>query len=165
MKLLILLSRSRKTRKLKSQTYRVPISINKDYKEEVLCDVLDMDVCRILLGRPWQFDNDVTYKGRDNIMLFHWGDQKIAMAPVNNFEKNTRKKSDNLLIMTTSERVIKEEAKESEVVCPIIVKRLTSVEKIKTEVPKEVDEILKDFKDLVANDLPPKHPPMRDIKH
>jgi hypothetical protein len=32
---------------------RVPISIGKHYKEEVLCDVLDMDVCHILLGRPW----------------------------------------------------------------------------------------------------------------
>ncbi|KHN01237.1 hypothetical protein glysoja_033278, partial [Glycine soja] len=33
---------------------RVPISIGKHYKEEVSCDVIDMDVCHILLGRPWQ---------------------------------------------------------------------------------------------------------------
>ncbi|XP_058769117.1 uncharacterized protein LOC131642988 [Vicia villosa] len=46
---------------------KVPISIEKYYKEEVLCDVLDMDVCHILFGRPWQFDNDITYRGRDNV--------------------------------------------------------------------------------------------------
>nr|ABN05712.1 hypothetical protein MtrDRAFT_AC148396g33v2 [Medicago truncatula] len=32
---------------------KVPISIGKHYREEVLCDVLDIDVCHILLGRPW----------------------------------------------------------------------------------------------------------------
>ena len=48
---------------------KVPISIDKHYREEVLCDVLDMDVCHILLGRSWQFDNDITYRGRDNVML------------------------------------------------------------------------------------------------
>jgi hypothetical protein len=51
---------------------KVLISIGKYYREEVLCDVLDMDVCHILLGRPWKFDNDITYRGRDNVMLFTW---------------------------------------------------------------------------------------------
>lgn len=49
---------------------RVPISIKKNYREEVLCDVLDIDVCHILLGRAWQFDNDNTYRGWDNLMMF-----------------------------------------------------------------------------------------------
>ena len=26
------------------------------YEDEVLCDVILMDSCHILLGRPWQFD-------------------------------------------------------------------------------------------------------------
>ncbi|KAJ9547051.1 LOW QUALITY PROTEIN: hypothetical protein OSB04_019594 [Centaurea solstitialis] len=53
---------------------KVPFSIGKYYKEEVLYDVLDMDTCHILLGRPWQYDNNVTHKRRDNVMLFRWGD-------------------------------------------------------------------------------------------
>jgi len=40
---------------------KVLISIGKHYREEVLCDDLDMDVFHILHGRPWQFDNDITY--------------------------------------------------------------------------------------------------------
>lgn len=71
-----------------SLTCKVPISIGKHYKEEVLCDVLDMDVCHVLFGRPWLFDNNVTYKGRDNVMLFKWGDRKIAMAPVLTFNSS-----------------------------------------------------------------------------
>ncbi|KAJ9562400.1 hypothetical protein OSB04_007560 [Centaurea solstitialis] len=82
-----------------SRTCKVPISIGKHYKEDVLCDVLDMSSCHILLGRPWQYDNDVMYKGRDNVMIFHWGEHKIAITPVSRFEKNTKKKKDNCLIV------------------------------------------------------------------
>ncbi|XP_020412750.1 uncharacterized protein LOC18786177 [Prunus persica] len=40
------------------------------YKSEVLCDIIDMVISHILLGRPWQFDIDATHKGRDNIYGF-----------------------------------------------------------------------------------------------
>ncbi|CAA7016809.1 unnamed protein product [Microthlaspi erraticum] len=42
-----------------TMTCRVPISIGKHYKEKIICDVLDMDVCHVLFGRPWQYDNDI----------------------------------------------------------------------------------------------------------
>ena len=32
--------------------YHVPISIDKFYQDFVACDVVDMDTCHILLGRP-----------------------------------------------------------------------------------------------------------------
>lgn len=38
-------------------TCRVPISIRKYYREHVFYDVLNMDVCHILFGRPRQLDN------------------------------------------------------------------------------------------------------------
>lgn len=34
----------------------VPLFIGGSYKDQIVCDVLDMDVCHILLGRPWQYD-------------------------------------------------------------------------------------------------------------
>ncbi|KAJ9550523.1 hypothetical protein OSB04_014568 [Centaurea solstitialis] len=148
-----------------TETCRVSISIGKHYQEEVLCDVLDMDACHILLGRPWQFDNDVTYKGRDNVMLFRWGDKKIAMAPVSSFEKTAVTKSDNLLIMTSNEQEMEEDAKKADIFCPVVIKGLMSAEKVEAEIPKEVNEMLEDFKELVAEDLPPELPPMRDIQH
>jgi hypothetical protein len=36
------------------------------YRDEILCDVIPMDVCHILLGRPWQFDRNVIHDGRKN---------------------------------------------------------------------------------------------------
>ncbi|XP_074570594.1 uncharacterized protein LOC141827268 [Curcuma longa] len=34
----------------------VSFSIGKTYKDEVWCDVVPMDACHLLLGRPWQYD-------------------------------------------------------------------------------------------------------------
>ena len=49
----------------------------------------------ILLGQSWQYDNGVTYKTRDNVVIFRWGDRKIAMAGVISFEESIDKKRNN----------------------------------------------------------------------
>ena len=36
------------------------------YFDEVLYDVMPMDCCIIILGRPWQYDRNVVYDGRTN---------------------------------------------------------------------------------------------------
>ena len=40
------------------------------YKERVICDVLPMDACHLLLGRPWKFDRKVIYDGEENTISF-----------------------------------------------------------------------------------------------
>ena len=40
------------------------------YKDKILCDVMPMDVCHILLGRPWKFDKKVTHDGRSKFHSF-----------------------------------------------------------------------------------------------
>jgi hypothetical protein len=36
------------------------------YRDVVDCDIVPMDACNILLGRPWQFDTDCMHHGRSN---------------------------------------------------------------------------------------------------
>jgi hypothetical protein len=36
------------------------------YKDEIMCDVIPMDVCHVLLGRPWMYDKNVIHYGRRN---------------------------------------------------------------------------------------------------
>ena len=36
------------------------------YNDKILCDVIPMDVCHLLLGRPWQYDRNVIHDGRKN---------------------------------------------------------------------------------------------------
>jgi hypothetical protein len=33
-------------------------SIGKHYSDSILYDVMEMDACHLILGRPWQFDVD-----------------------------------------------------------------------------------------------------------
>ncbi|PKU65568.1 hypothetical protein MA16_Dca024876 [Dendrobium catenatum] len=49
-----------------SEMCQVTFSIGRLYVCDVLCDVLDMDVCHLILGRPWQFDSGAIYDGRAN---------------------------------------------------------------------------------------------------
>lgn len=41
-------------------------NIGKTYKSEVFCDLVKMDACQVLLGRPWQFDVDATHREKEN---------------------------------------------------------------------------------------------------
>jgi hypothetical protein len=41
-----------------------------DFKEKVLCDVVDMDGYHILLGIPWMFDWNFFHDGRENSYEF-----------------------------------------------------------------------------------------------
>nr|GEX78649.1 retrotransposon protein, putative, Ty3-gypsy subclass [Tanacetum cinerariifolium] len=41
---------------------KVPLAIGKHYNELFTCDVVDMEACHVLLGRPWQHDVDATHQ-------------------------------------------------------------------------------------------------------
>jgi len=41
----------------------VSFSIGKNYHDELWFDVIPMDACPILFGRPWLFDRKVIYRG------------------------------------------------------------------------------------------------------
>ena len=58
----------------------VSFTIGKHYQDEVWCDVVLMDVCHLLLGRPWQYDRKVIYDGFKNTYSFHKDGHKIVLA-------------------------------------------------------------------------------------
>ncbi|GJX18669.1 RNA-directed DNA polymerase [Tanacetum coccineum] len=41
---------------------KVPFAMGMHYNELVTCDVVDMEVCHVLLGRPWKHDVDATHQ-------------------------------------------------------------------------------------------------------
>ncbi|KAL9685407.1 hypothetical protein QQ045_022857 [Rhodiola kirilowii] len=101
-----------------TRTCKVPFSVGKYYREEVPCDVLDMDVCHVLLGRPWQYDNDVTYRGWDNVMMFTWGKHKIVLSFISSFDRQPSKQS-NFLVMTHSEQEFSADVEEAQCFYPV----------------------------------------------
>ena len=52
-----------------------------DYKDEIYCDMLSMDVAHVLLGCPWLYDINVTNLGKDNIYSFKYKGKNIILRP------------------------------------------------------------------------------------
>ena len=64
-----------------TQTCRVSFSIG-TYADSIDCDVVPMDACSLLLGRPWEFDNDAIHHGKSNKYTFTHKGQKITLLPM-----------------------------------------------------------------------------------
>ncbi|KAK1678101.1 hypothetical protein QYE76_038949 [Lolium multiflorum] len=60
---------------------RVPFTVG-DYVDEIDCDVLPLEVCGLLLGRPWQYDRNVTHAGRANTYSFMHGGKQRTLKPL-----------------------------------------------------------------------------------
>ncbi|XP_031276988.1 uncharacterized protein LOC116135425 [Pistacia vera] len=60
----------------------VPFSIGKRYTDEVTCDIIHMDGCNLLLGRPWQYDQEVIHDCRKNTYSFKLNKKTITLAPL-----------------------------------------------------------------------------------
>jgi len=53
-----------------------------NYKDNVLCDVVPMEACHILLGRPWQFDKKTMHNGLTNEITFTHNEKKFILNPL-----------------------------------------------------------------------------------
>eukprot|EP00253_Pinus_taeda_P021605 PITA_21605 len=61
------------------------------YTNKILCDVMPMDVCHLLLGRPWQFDRSAVHDGKTNCYKFVKDGIKHTLVPIK--EENTAEAS------------------------------------------------------------------------
>ena len=52
------------------------------YKDKVLCDVIPMEACHILLGRPWQFDRKTTHHGHTNEITLQHHSKTFVLHPL-----------------------------------------------------------------------------------
>ena len=52
------------------------------YHDYIDCDVVPMQACSMLFGRPWQYDKDTLHHGRTNQYLFLHKEKKIVLHPI-----------------------------------------------------------------------------------
>jgi len=52
------------------------------YRDEILCDVISIDVCHILFGRPWQYDKIVDHDERKNIYTLEKTRRTHMLLPI-----------------------------------------------------------------------------------
>ena len=134
----------------------VPFSIRKKYFDEVWCDVVPMDACHILLGRPWQYDRQTMHDGKKNTYTLSKDNQQFTLLPMK--EKVTSKSSTTSLL--TSKSFIQESQDSGYIFALIPVNTVAG-----TDVPSAVTELLQQYGDVFPHELPPDLPPMRDIQH
>lgn len=149
-----------------SKQVRIGLTMG-SYVDEVLCDVIPMDACHILLGRPWQFDRDVLHKGRSNEYELKYQGKKIVLKPMSPQAvrtMSTKIKKDPNLNMMVSEREVERSINRGDLVYLLIAKE-GSTREFGGLKDGPVAELLVEYKDVFPDDLPPGLPPIRGIEH
>jgi hypothetical protein len=72
------------------------------YRDEILCDIIPMDVCHILLERPWQFDRNVIHDGRKNRYTLEKNGRTHMLLPIEE-KKVEGEASTSILVMSGKE--------------------------------------------------------------
>ncbi|XP_074314140.1 uncharacterized protein LOC141649346 [Silene latifolia] len=138
----------------------------KVYKGEVLCDIVPMDACHLLLGRPWEYDRNTTHHGMDNVYSFRHEGKKVTLTPLPPSQRNYGSPSipeeTNGVLFLSEAAMIKEMKQDRHVWV------LLSMEVSKegdSEIPAEVHPLIQRYKEVFPRELPSGLPPLRGIEH
>ena len=52
------------------------------YKDDIFCDIMPMDVCHVLLGRPWQYDKKYVHDGRKITSSLEKDGKRHTLSPL-----------------------------------------------------------------------------------
>jgi hypothetical protein len=134
------------------------------YRDEILCDGIPMDVCHILLGGPWYFDKKVILDGRNNTYILENNGRIHMLLPIEDKEK--KREASSIILLMSGKALLHEVKKEKEmqfvvVRNPRVILTHTFVEYF----PKEIQELLENFANIVVDELPHSFPPIRSIIH
>ncbi|KAF5774775.1 putative nucleotidyltransferase, Ribonuclease H [Helianthus annuus] len=134
----------------------VSISIGSTYKDDVVCDVVPMDACHLLLGRPWEYERNIEHNGRSNTYSFLFGGVKITLVP-SKPKQLAAKQSGTLLTISQ----FQDELEDTDSVFVLIGKAVPE----EVEIPDAMLPLLEEFSDVFPVELPDGLPPLRDIQH
>ncbi|GER35491.1 gag-pol polyprotein [Striga asiatica] len=131
-------------------------SMTVDRRVLVVGDVVPMDACHLLLGKPWQFDCSAAHDGRLSSYTFMFEGVKIVLLPTLSRAVFSTTSSPVLLL---SRATFVDEMREALYVfilyCPD-----ASDDRLP---PSDVRHLLEKFADVFPENLPSSLPPLRDI--
>ena len=146
-----------------TEVWHIKFSIEKNYADEVTCDVLEMDACHIILGCPWQYDVDAIYKGRDNVYIFIKRGLKVVLGPIKKEFSNIKPKPQGKPVLLVDGGKFMEETKEAREIFVVVVRGEVGRDSI--DIPPILLPLLEEFQGVMPLDLPNGLPPVWDIQH
>ncbi|KAJ9557876.1 LOW QUALITY PROTEIN: hypothetical protein OSB04_012490 [Centaurea solstitialis] len=135
----------------------VQFSIGTRYSDEVWCEVVPMDVCHILLGRPWQYDRRTKHDGFLNTYTFKKEGVNVQLVPLDARDTGTE-----ALVLTKSAFLDFTRASKPSFIFALLI---TETNQRADEPPPILQPLLTDFKDVFPADIPTGLPLVREIQH
>jgi hypothetical protein len=81
-------------------------------KDEIPCDVIPMDVCHVLLGRPWKYDRNVIHDGRKNTYTLEKNGHTHMLLRME--DKRVKEESSSSIRLMSGKELLNEVKKEQE---------------------------------------------------
>ncbi|XP_020689842.1 uncharacterized protein LOC110104901 [Dendrobium catenatum] len=136
----------------------VTFSIGKNYSCEVLCDVLEMDICHLILGRPWQFDVGVQYDGRANVYSLNWKGKKLRLLPG---PTETQSGNKAAIHFVSGHNLIQEWRDQAPMFALLVTEPNNQLQQ--HNVPADISKFLESYRDVTPDVLPSELPPLWSI--
>ena len=121
---------------------------------------MHMDVCPILLGRPWQYDMNPKHDGKNNVYELDKDGIKHKSMPLQEKEE-----SGNSRTLLLGGKELLQQLNKEEVSFAIFCKPTVVTKTYLSEFPVEIQDMLSEFGDIIVDDLPNELPPIRKISH
>ncbi|XP_028551234.1 uncharacterized protein LOC110091993 [Dendrobium catenatum] len=146
---------------LVSELCKVSFSIGKKYLCQVTCDVLEMDVCHLILGRPWQYDVGAIHDGRANTYTVDFNGRKLKLMPASQTQGGVPTSLASACIVAGRELF---QLKGTG--CPVFALVTSDIQQPKfTLLHPDIRHLIDSFQDITSAELPPSLPPVRDVQH
>jgi hypothetical protein len=134
------------------------------YNDKILCDVIPMDVFHLLMGRPWKYDRNVIRDGRMNTYTLEKTGRTHMLLPIKDKEVKPEV-SNTVLLMSGKELLMEVKKKEDPQFFVVRKSRIVLTSTRVDDLPKDIQELLGEFVDIVVDELPCSLPPMRSVSH
>jgi hypothetical protein len=134
------------------------------YKDEILCDFIPMDVCHLLLGRPWKYDRNVVHDGRKNMYTLEKSGRMHMLLSIKDKQVETEMR--NTILLMSGKELLKEVKKKEDMQFIVVRKPIIVLDNTRIDdLPEEIQELLEEVANIVVDELPCSLPPIRSISH
>jgi hypothetical protein len=122
-----------------------------------------MDVCHLLLYRPWKYDRNVIHDGRMNTYTLEKNGRTHMLLPIK--DKEVKLEVRNTVLLMSGKELLTEVNKEEPQFIVVRKPKIVLTSTRMDDLPEEVQELLEEFIDIVVDELPRSLPPIRSVSH